>query len=110
MSFEQDWSWNHFHLVGRRNMSFGRASKHVIWSGVEICHLMDWEDSSSIGCSVLCGLSISKLITIQYISEAQFTKGIVSVSQFYIRYLLQLVHIIRPTATFAVKEEFAMST
>ena len=97
-------------LVGYRDISFGGVTKYIIWWGVEICHLMDWEDSSSIGCSVLCGLSISKLITIQYISEAQFTKGIVSVSQFYIRYLLQLVHIIRPTATFAVKEEFAMST
>ena len=40
VSFDQDWSWNHFHLVGRRNMSFGRASKYVIWSGDEICHLV----------------------------------------------------------------------
>ena len=40
VSFDQDWSWNHFHLVGRRNMSFGRASKHVIWSGVEIYHVV----------------------------------------------------------------------
>ena len=28
------------HLVGRRNLSFGRASKYVIWSGVELCHLV----------------------------------------------------------------------
>ncbi len=34
-----------YNLVGRRNisfgnLSFGRASKFVIWSGVKICHLV----------------------------------------------------------------------
>ena len=46
MSFELDWSWNHFHLVGRRNMSFGQASKYVIWSGVEKCHLVGRQNMS----------------------------------------------------------------
>ena len=38
-------------LVGHRNMSFGGASKYVIWWGIEICHLVGRRNMSFGGAS-----------------------------------------------------------